>query len=143
MKTNRLPSALRRTTLVLAAIATLAIASATNAQTKPANGDGIVASPKVRQMLNERPKSAATNPLTAPPMVCPKCVDVWATKANPQAKGAEVLVGAATKLVAKHTCSNCETSWTVVGEGKTKHSVATHKCSADRATNNFACCDLN
>jgi hypothetical protein len=142
MKTNRLPSVLRATNLVLAAIATLVLASAANAQTKPANGDGIAASPKVRQMLNERKKSYATNAVRAPAMACAKCFDIWTTKLNPQAKGAEVLAGAATKLVAKHACGGCETSWTVVGGGKTKHSVATHKCTAEVA-NNFACCDLN
>jgi hypothetical protein len=145
MKTNRLTSALRATSLVLTAtaIATLALASAANAQTKPANGDGIAASPKVRQLLNERPKPAAIYASIAPAMACPKCIDVWTTKANPQAKGAEVLVAAATRLVAKHSCNGCETSWAVVGGGKTKHSIATHKCSAEPATNNFACCDLN
>jgi hypothetical protein len=145
MKTNRLPSALRETSLVLAAttIATLVLANAASAQTKTANGDGIAASPKVRQMLNERPKSVTSYAVTAPAMACPKCVDVWTTKVNPQAKGAEVLTGTATKLVAKHACSGCETSWAVVGGGKTKHSVATHKCSAEQPTNNFACSDLH
>lgn len=143
MKTNRTPAMLQSSKLVLTgvAIATLGFISVANAQLKPAADDGITASPKVRQALNER--RASVNPVAAPvsAMTCPKCAEVLTTQSKRQAKGAEVLVGVKSTEV-KHTCAGCETQWTVVGEGKAKHSVATHKCSAD-VPNNKNCCAVN
>ena len=129
----------RSSCLALATIAVLALASAANAQYKSVGYDGIAASPKVRQMLNERKASATTATAAAPAMACPKCADAQATETNRQAKGAELLAGAATKVVVKHSCTGCEVNWTVVGEGKAKHSVGTHKCTAD-VPNNLVCC---
>jgi hypothetical protein len=142
MKAIRLPSVLRSTTLVLAAIASIALASLAIGQAKAANDDGIAASPKVRQMMNERKMSNATKAVPAPVMACPKCVDTWTKQVNLQAKGAEVLTGTASKLVAKHSCKGCDTTWAVVGGGKSKQAAATHKCAAEPG-NTFACCDLN
>jgi hypothetical protein len=138
MKTSRIPAMFRPSSLALAAIAVLALASAANAQYKPVGDDGIAASPKVRQMLNERKASTAIAIAALPAMTCPKCADVRTTEVSRQAKGAEVLTGV-TKVTTRHTCAGCEVKWTVVGEGKGKHSVATHKCTAD-VPNNLVCC---
>src|ERR1035437_1497614 len=117
MKTSRIPAMFRPSSLALAAIA---------------------ASPKVRQMLNERKASTAIAIAALPAMTCPKCADVRTTEVSRQAKGAEVLTGV-TKVTTRHTCAGCEVKWTVVGEGKGKHSVATHKCTAD-VPNNLVYC---
>ena len=106
--------------------------------------DGITASPKTRQTLNERKAnaSAAITVAPAPAMACPKCGDVLKAEVNRQAKGAEVLTGAATKTVAHHTCAGCNTTIATLGFGKAKYSVATHKCTAD-VPNNSNCCAAN
>ena len=142
MKTNRLSEIASALTLAAVALAALTFAGAANAQSKAAGTDGIAASPKVRQTLNERKASAAPAVAAAPAMACPKCADVLTTEVNRQAKGGELLAGAATRAVAKHACSACETRMTVAGEGKAKHNVATHKCAAD-VPNPATCCASN
>ncbi len=137
MKNNLIPAMFRASCPILVAVALLALASPAAAQYRPVSDDGIAASPKVRQMLNERKASVAT--ATAPAMDCPKCSDVRTAEVNRQAKGAELLTGAATKIVIRHTCSACTVKWTVAGAGKAKHLVATHKCTAN-VPNNLVCC---
>jgi hypothetical protein len=128
--------------MVAATFAALALTTAANAQYKPAGDDGIAASPKVRQMLNERKASAAPVVVVEPAMPCPKCADVFTTEVNRQAKGGQFLAGTATQKVAKHTCTACQVTWTTMGEGKAKHAVATHKCTAD-VPNPATCCASN
>jgi hypothetical protein len=127
---------IRITLMVSAALAALALTTAAIA------GDGIAASPKVRQILNERKASTTPMVAAAPAMACPKCADVRTTEVNREAKGATVLAGAATKIVTRHTCAGCEVKLTTVGEGKAKHTVAAHKCTAE-VPNNLACCASN
>ena len=138
MKTNLSPK------IVLAAVLLAALASAgtASAQYKPVADDGIAASPKVRQMLNEQKASATPAVAVAPAMACLKCADVLTTEVNRQAKGSQVLAGTATQKVAKHNCTACEAKLAVVGQGKAKHTVATHKCSAD-VPNPTTCCAMN
>jgi len=128
--------------MVAAAFAVFAVTTRASAQFKPVGDDGIAASPKVRQMLNERKASAASTAFQAPAMSCPKCADVLKTELNPQAKGAQVLTGNASKLVARHTCAGCDTTIAIVGFGKARRSVATHKCTAD-VPNPATCCAMN
>ena len=109
-------------TVTIAAFA-LAFASTASAQYKPVGDDGIAASPKVRQMLNERKASTAPVVAASPAMACPKCADVITTEVNRQAKGGQVLAGTAIQKAAKHT-------------------VATHKCAAD-VPNQATCCASN
>jgi hypothetical protein len=135
MKTIRIP-------LMVATLATLTVTTAANAQYKPVGDDGIAASPKVRQILNERNAVATPAVAALPAMACPKCADVFTSEVNRQAKGAQVLAGTATQKVAKHTCTACETTLTVVGEGKARHTVTTHKCAAD-VPNPATCCAMN
>jgi hypothetical protein len=143
MKTNALPAFLRpfNLALVATAIAAFAFISSARGQNKSASDDGNAASPKVRQMLNERRASVPTMTAAAPAMTCPLCADVLTSEPKRRAKGAEVLVGARTNAF-KHTCAGCDVNWTVVGEGKARHSVATHKCTA-QVSNNHACCASN
>ena len=138
MKTNRSP----KIALAAVALAALALASTASAQYKAVGDDGIAASPKVRQMLNERKASATPAVAIVPAMACPKCADVLVTEVNRQAKGGQVLAGTATQKVVKHNCSACETKLTVVGEGKARHTAATHKCAAD-LPNPTTCCAMN
>lgn len=136
---NRIPAMLQSSKLVLTASAIVAMAFMSVAYAQ--YNDGIAASPKVRQTLNE--KKLPANPAAAPvsAMSCPQCAEVLTSQVNRQAKGAEVLVGAKSTQI-KHTCSGCEVNWTVVGEGKARHAVATHSCSAD-VPNNKTCCAAN
>ena len=122
-----------------ATIAAFALAGTANAQYKAVGDDGIAASPKVRQALNERATAAniATARVTA--MACPKCKDISVTEPNRQAKGGQILMSAATKVVAKHTCGACDTRLDVVRTGKATRTVATHTCTAPVA-NNLTCC---
>jgi hypothetical protein len=142
MKTNGIPAMFRPLCLAVAAIAVLTLASAANAQYKPVGDDGIAASPKVTQMLKERGASARTVIAATHAMPCPRCTDVTTTELNRQAKGAEILTGAATRVVARHACEACDTKLRVVGEGKAKHTTATHTCTANVA-NNVDCCAAN
>src|SRR5262245_32497216 len=103
MKSIRIPLT------IATALAALTLTTAANAQYKPVGDDGIAASPKVRQMLNEHKASAVPAVAVTPAMACPKCAEVFTTEANRHAKGAQVLAGAATQKVAKHTCNACET----------------------------------
>jgi hypothetical protein len=121
--------------MVASALAALALTAA-------ASDDGIAASPKVRQILNERKAAATPAVAVMPAMACPKCADVFTTEVNRQAKGGQVLAGTATQKVAKHTCTACTTTFTIVGEGKAKHTVTTHTCGAD-VPNNATCCASN
>jgi ssDNA-binding Zn-finger/Zn-ribbon topoisomerase 1 len=133
MKTNQIPK------LFATAIAAFALAGAANAQYKAVGDDGIAASPKVRQALNAQAASANIATARVAAMACPKCKDISATEPNRQAKGGQILMGTATKVVTKHTCGDCDTRLDVVGTGKAKTTVATHTCAAAVA-NNLTCC---
>jgi len=119
-------------------VAALTFAGAAYGQYKAAGGDGIAASPKVRQMLSERHATVTSTTAAAPAMACPKCADVQTAKASPQAKGAEVLDGAK-QISYTHACTGCDTKLSVAGEGKAKQQVAAHTCTAETGSN-LACC---
>jgi len=124
-----------------ATIAAFALVGTANAQYKTVGDDGIAASPKVRQALNDRAASANIATAKVAAMACPKCKDVSVTEPNRQAKAGQILMGAATKVVAKHACGACDTNLDVVGTGKAKRTVATHTCTAPVA-NNRTCCAI-
>jgi len=69
-------------------------------------------------------------------MTCPKCADVRTVKVSPQAKGSEIMMGVK-QVSYRHTCIGCDTKLNLVGEGKAKHQVATHNCTAKSANNRF------
>jgi len=142
MKMNRFSAITRSITLASVAMAAFTFVHAASAQYKAVGDDGIAASPKVRQILHER-KASATPVLPAgSAMACPKCADLRTTELDRQAKGAEILGGAATKVVVTHACASCETKLVVAGEGKAKHTVASHKCTAE-VPNPATCCASN
>ena len=125
-------------------IATVAAAASANAQYKPTGDDGITASPKVRQQLNDRTAPLVPVVAATPAMSCPKCKDAWVAlpDTSPKGLGARALVGQATIRVAKHLCEGCATDWSQAGTGKATHTVAAHKCTACGAEN-LACCAPN
>src|SRR4051812_2356401 len=118
MTTNRIAKTFAASTLVIATALLAAFTLADVASAQSIGPDGVVASPKLRQALNEKVNYAIV--AKAPAMACPKCVDIRLTEPNSQAKGGEVLMGAATKTVTKHACGSCDTKLTVVGTGKAK-----------------------
>jgi hypothetical protein len=140
--------AIRNSGFALAAcvIAVLALASHANAQYKPTGDDGITASPKLRQFLNEyhRNHSPAPKPVEIPQMTCPKCTDfTWAIPdMEPRGLGARTLMAGGTpmKWVTDHMCTGCGTKWETKGVGKAMKSVAIHTCSRC-GSKNLACCN--
>jgi hypothetical protein len=136
MKTTRILSVL------LTAFAALTLVSSANGQYKPVGDDGIAASPKLRQMLNERKASTTHTVAAATAMACPMCKDVKTTELNPMAKGGQVLTGTNTKTVVKHTCTACSTTFAIAGQGKARHTVATHTCGAN-VPNPATCCAMS
>lgn len=119
--------------LILPAMCIALLVPAAVAQYKATGDDGITASPKYRQVLNE---NKAVKPVAAiSKMACPKCKDKLVTKTDDSARGANKPA----ITVATHLCKGCGTEWTVVGHGKAKESVATHKCNSCGA-DSVSCC---
>jgi hypothetical protein len=111
------------------------MAGVANAQFKSTNDNGIYASPKLRQQLDEQTVSRNTAPAAAASMACPKCKDESYGQIDRTARGAnKPLV-----FVAHHLCGSCETTIAVEGTGKASHDVATHKCHSCGAAP-LACC---
>ena len=137
MKNIRIAKLFGAAGLALATAATFALAA--DAQYKTVGDDGIAASPKVRQALNANAASATVATAKAAAMACPKCNDISVTEPNTQAKGGQILLGAATKTVAKHTCGACDSKMEVVGTGKATRTIATHTCTA-AAAKTMICC---
>ena len=69
-------------------------------------------------------------------MACAKCKDVFSTRVDPTARGANKQA----EFVATHLCGGCGTDWSVTGHGKAKGAVATHKCTSCGAET-AACCN--
>ena len=137
MKTNRIAKTFGAPTLALATALLAAFTLADVARAQYVGADGVVASPKLRQALNEKANYAIV--AKAPAMACPKCADIRVSEPNPQAKGSQVLMGAATKTTIKHACGSCDTKLAVAGTGKAKQTVANHTCTAAVA-NSATCC---
>ena len=121
----------------LASIVLLSFAAPVQAQYQALGDDGIAASPKVRQMLNERKARLNSAPAAPASMACPRCKDAYVTRNDVSARGANK----PSLTIARHLCGDCDTSIGVVGEGKAKHNVATHKCNHREAVL-LACCNL-
>ncbi len=122
----------------LAAIALLSFAGPVRAQYKPAGDDGIAASPKVRQMLNEiktREQAEALKPGDAIAMVCAKCKSVMVHNVTTEKGHIKVMT-----VGEKHLCPGCNTYIKVVGGGKqgAKDEV-THVCEKCGEDSVFCC----
>lgn len=77
------------------------------------------------------------------PMTCGKCKNEVAQVRDTDSKGGAraLLTGAPlTKFVSRHGCEGCGTDWKVVGHGKAKVSVASHKCTSCGEAS-LACCN--
>jgi hypothetical protein len=122
----------------LAGVALFAFAGSAQAQYNATGDDGITASPKLRDRLNEynRNHSPAPTPAEIPQMACPKCKDKVTSRVDYTARGANK----PTIRVVTHLCDGCGTDWKITGVGKAKQSIATHKCSSCGAEN-LACCN--
>ena len=122
----------------LAGVALFSLAGSAQAQYKATGDDGITASPKHQQFLDEYKKnhSPAPAPAEIAQMPCPKCKDKVTTRVDYTARGANKPV----IRVVTHRCPGCGTDWIVTGHGKAKQSVATHKCTSCGAET-VACCN--
>lgn len=86
------------------------------------------------------PKSEPSN---YKPMSCGKCKNEVVQVRDTDSKGgARALLTSAplTKSVSRHGCEGCGTDWSVVGHGKAKVSVASHKCTSCGEAS-LACCN--
>ena len=137
MKTNRINTLPRVTGIIIAitSLASLTLVNSANAQYKPVGEDGIAASPKLRQTLEERKARLNTAPAPVASMTCPKCKDEYTRRTDWTARGANK----PTMLVAKHLCGGCETLITKEGQGKAAHDVVIHKCTGCGSAS-LACC---
>jgi hypothetical protein len=131
-------------TTVIAALVGMALfslAGPVQAQYKPTGDDGITASPKLRERLDEYKRNNSPAPALAPAniaqMACPKCKDKVTSRIDYSSRGANK----PTITVSTHLCEGCGTDWTITGHGKAKQSVATHKCTSCGAES-LACCGL-
>lgn len=122
----------------LAGVALFSLAGSVQAQYKPTGDDGITASPKHRERLDEynRNHRPAPAPVEIPKMACPKCTDKVTSRIDYTSRGANK----PTIRVVTHQCEGCTTDWKVVGHGKAKQSIATHKCTGC-GSENLACCN--
>lgn len=131
---------------VLAGIALFSFGGPLQAQYKAVGDDGIAASPRLRERLDEYKRNHSPAPATVetPKMACPKCTNfTFATRdLEPKGLGARTLMAGGTpmKRVTSHNCTGCGTDWKVVGHGKAKQSVATHKCTSC-GSEDLACCN--
>ncbi len=123
---------------VLAVIALSLFAGSAQAQYKATGDDGITASPKARQLLDEFNRNHSPAPVVAeiPQMSCPKCKDKATQKVDYTARGANKPI----VTISTHLCNGCETDWKIYGVGRTKHAVASHKCMGC-GSENLACCN--
>lgn len=131
----------RTNNILIAALAGIALslfAGSAQAQYKAVGDDGIAASPRLRQQLDEykRNHSPDRTPAEIPQMACAKCKGKVTSRIDYSARGANKPV----IRVVMHLCEGCGTDWAVVGHGKAKQSVATHKCTSCGAEN-LACCN--
>ena len=132
--------------VIATTVATMFIAQA-RAQNPAVGGDGIAASPKVRQALDERERSTRVLTLIKSyqdvadlkdgdmiAMACPKCKTITVTYVNTEKGHIKT-----TTTGEEHLCPGCEQKFTVVGEGKGKRDVVTHVCTKCGSTDAFCC----
>lgn len=129
MKTKRIHSMARLTGITVALALFAAIGGNVQAQEKGAT--------RILK-LSESYSEPQAEPNAYKPMSCAKCKDELVTRKNRTARGAskpEI-------LLARHLCGGCENQWKVIGHGKAKKSVASHKCKACGAEQ-IACCSTS
>jgi hypothetical protein len=135
MKTKCTNTLVRLTGMTIALALFAGLAGEAKAQYKPTGDDGVSASPRLRQQLDERKARLNTAPATVVSMPGPKCKDEFVKRVDWTARGAHK----PTVLIAKHLCASCATTISVEGHGKAKRDVVIHKCSSCGAKT-LACC---
>lgn len=93
--------------------------------------------------LSGSPVTPKSKPSDYKPMSCAKCNDEVVQVRDTDSKGGAraLLMGAPlTKSVSRHGCEGCGTDWNVVGHGKAKVSVASHKCTSCGEAS-LSCCN--
>lgn len=121
----------------LTGIAMLSFVGSVSAQYKATGDDGITASPKVRQMLNERIAGTEVKTLKhggTTAMACAKCKSVpFRNVTTEKGRIKNVTVGE------KHVCPGCTTTIEVAGVGKGKHDVVKHVCTTPGDASTLCC----
>ena len=123
--------------IVCVTAAVLCLALPAFAQYRATGDDGITASPKVRQALIEQGAAKSVVADTSKPTACANCKNEYLTREDWTVKG---LIKPKVTSV-KHLCPGCETSVSVIGGGKAKHDVVTHKCDSCRSVA-LTCCSV-
>lgn len=125
---------------VLAAFALFAFNRPVLAQYNPTGNDGMTASPKARQAINEYERNHTTNAVPAEigQMSCPKCKDKVTTRLDYSQRGSRKFI----IRVVTHLCKGCDARIMTTSLGKRSgHSEIVHTCSAC-GSDNLACCNL-
>lgn len=137
MKINRINSMSRLAGITVALALIAGSGGLAQAQYKATGDDGIAASPKLRQFLDEykRGRTPAPPPKRLPQMSCPKCKDEHLRRVDWSARGAYK----PSITVTKHLCGGCRNTWLVSGHGRAKTTTAVHTCTSC-GEENLACC---
>jgi hypothetical protein len=121
----------------LASIALFSFASPLQAQYKAIGDDGVAASPKVRQMLNEiktQKEAEALKPGDTIAMVCDKCKSVMIHNVTTDKGHVQVMT-----VGEKHLCPGCNTYITVTGVGHGAKDEVKHVCERCGDKSVFCC----
>lgn len=118
---------------VLTGIALVSFTGLSHAQYAATGPDGITASPKLRQFLDDHKTVAGP---TVKAMSCAKCKNVIITRTDWTARGAIKT----TESVAKHLCPGCKTKVTTTGYGKAAQSISFHTCTQAGDAQTASCC---
>jgi hypothetical protein len=109
----------------LVIVALLVFVGSAAAQARPTGGAGITASPKLRQMIEERAVSATPGAPAGLNHACPKCKNENVTRVDSTARGAFK----PTVTIVKHLCPDCKTVKSNTGTGKATQPVVKHDCT--------------
>ena len=139
MKTNHINRMARLTGMTIALALFAGMAGTAYAQNSAKGG-----ATKLLQLNGSlvTPKSELS---VSKPMACSKCKNEVVQVRDTDSKGGAraLLTGALpTKTVSRHGCDGCGTDWNVIGHGKDKVSVASHKCT-NCGEASLACCSTS
>jgi hypothetical protein len=141
MKTNRINTLARLCGMTFAAALLVSTVGVLTASEIPTGKGGATKLLELSGTL-VTPKST---PSDYKPMSCGKCKDEVVQVRDTDSKGGAraLLTGVPlTKSVSRHSCEGCGTDWNVVGHGKAKVSVASHKCTSCGEAS-LACCSTS
>jgi hypothetical protein len=122
---------------LLAGIALCSFAVPALAQVNAGSDDGIAASPKLRQQLNQiksEKEAAALKPGDVIAMVCSKCKSVMIHNVTTEKGHIKIMT-----VGEKHMCPGCNSTITVVGVGKQSKDEVKHVCDKCGSDSVFCC----